>query len=98
MASPRWLDLKVSLGNIITIALLLLGISTGWSELRAKDRSHDDSIAALKSELVEIKANSSTTLEKIVDRSQTTSERVVRVETKVDEILSRLPTLKTRQD
>ncbi|MBS7703342.1 hypothetical protein [Chelatococcus asaccharovorans] len=47
--------------------------------------------SAVRAELKDIRAKTDTILDKLVDRQQATVERVVRVETKVDEILTRLP-------
>lgn len=41
----------------------------------------------LRTDLKEVKDRSDTILEKLVDKQQLTTERVVRVETKVDEVL-----------
>lgn len=105
MSTPQWLDLKISLGNIITIVAGIAGLAYGWSELRADNRRQDQEIVALRStdaevrlalqqaasglraDLAEVKARSDQILEKLVDKQQSTVERVVRVETKVDEIL-----------
>lgn len=105
MSTPQWLDLKVSLGNIITILAGIVGLTVGWTELRADNRRQDQDIVALqrtdaevrialqqaasglRADLAEVKARSDQILEKLVDKQQSTVERVVRVETKVDEIL-----------
>lgn len=51
-------------------------------------RTHVGAIAnEMRLSLREVKERSDTILEKLVDKQQVTTERVVRVETKVDEIL-----------
>lgn len=105
MSAPAWLDLKISLGNIITILAGVVGLSVGWTELRADNRRQDSEIVMLKladedarsslreaaknlhADISEIKSRSDQILEKLVDRQASTSERVARVETKIDEVL-----------
>lgn len=59
-------------------------------------RTHISTIAnELRVSLREVKDRSDTILEKLVDKQQATTERVVRVETKVDEVLKAInPTTK----
>ena len=105
MSVPHWLDLKISLGNIITILTGVVGLAIGWTELRADNRRQDlelqnlraadgemrvsleKAAASLKSDLSEVKFRSDQILEKLVEKQQNTTERVVRVETKIDEVL-----------
>lgn len=30
MTTPKWLDLKVSMGNILSILTIIMGLSAGW--------------------------------------------------------------------
>lgn len=105
MSVPSWLDLKVSLGNILTILAGIVGLAVGWTELRADNRRQDQELqslraadgdmrvslekaaSSLKSDLSEVKFRSDQILEKLVEKQQHTTERVVRVETKIDEVL-----------
>lgn len=114
MAGPGWLDLKLSLGNIVTIGTVLVGLSVGWARIEERDGQQAEEIAALKAadaqraaeirsmgealrvELREVKAKTDTILEKLVDRQQATTERVVRVETKVDVVDQKLDDLLRR--
>lgn len=110
MSKPAWLDLKVSLGNILTIIAGIISLTIAWTELRADNRRQDqdinalrrgdedmklalrDAAGALKSDISEVKHRSDQILEKLVDRQQSTTERVVRVETKIDEVLKAVST------
>lgn len=105
MSLPKWLDPKISLGNILTIATALVAIVAGWVEVKADNRRQDTELAALRraddelklsvkeaatglrSDILEIKTRSDLILEKLVEKQQSTTERVVRVETKIDEVL-----------
>lgn len=105
MSVPAWLDLKISLGNVMTVLAGVIGLVIGWTELRADNRRQDQDLqrlqgvdgemranlekvaAALKSDLAEVKSHSDQILEKLVEKQQNTAERVVRVETKIDEVL-----------
>ncbi len=61
------------------------------SALREADKKLQDQLretgAAIRADVADIKQRSDQILEKLVDKQQSTVERVVRVETKVDEIL-----------
>lgn len=105
MSAPQWLDLKISLGNIITILAGVVGLTVGWTELRADNRRQDAELADLRAadadlrstlkdganslrlDLADMKKRFDQSVEKVMDRQQSTVERVVRVETKIDEIL-----------
>lgn len=111
---PSWLDLKLSLGNIVTIGTVLVGLAVGWTKVEERDKQQAEAIAALRAadaqraaeiravgeglrlELREVKAKTDTILEKLVDRQQATTERVVRVETKVDVVDQKLDDLLRR--
>lgn len=67
----------------------IIALKAADSQIQADIKLYD---AGVRSELKDIRAKTDTILDKLVDRQQATVERVVRVETKVDEILTRLPT------
>ncbi len=46
-AAPKWFDYRISVGNLITIFMVAMGLSAGWAELRADNRKQDADIAAL---------------------------------------------------
>lgn len=42
------LRLDVSLGNLVTIATVIIGLTTGWTQLRADQKSMNDRLVELE--------------------------------------------------
>lgn len=44
---PEWIDLKISLGNILTIGSVIVGLTIGWQTLAAGVQSNSNDIQKL---------------------------------------------------
>ena len=44
---PEWIDLKISLGNILTIGSVIIGLTIGWQTLAAGVQSNTNDIQKL---------------------------------------------------
>lgn len=46
---PEWLDFKISLGNILTIGSVIIGLTIGWQTLAAGVQTNSNDILKLDS-------------------------------------------------
>jgi Sec-independent protein translocase protein TatA len=112
MTKPRWFKAEISLGNMISLALVLFGIIVGAVKLQASDETQTKAIVEIKkkqeednktlreevrNELRELRNKSDTVLDRLVDRQQQTVERVVRVETKIDTLIEAVGAVRRAQ-
>lgn len=49
MTKPDWIDFKISLGNILTIGSVVIGLTIGWQTLAAGVQSNSNDIMKLDS-------------------------------------------------
>ena len=49
MSTPDWIDFKISLGNILTIGSVVVGLTIGWQTLAAGVQTNATDIAKLDS-------------------------------------------------
>ena len=47
MTKPDWIDFKISLGNILTIGSVIIGLTIGWQTLAAGVQSNSNDILKL---------------------------------------------------
>lgn len=87
MARPEWLDPKISMGNIITILMMIIGLVTAWQSLVGRVDAQERDINALKVavaaypiELEKSRTRMDTVTEKLLDRLQSIDLRLARME------------------
>lgn len=51
MSTPKWLDIKISIGNIVTIASVIIGLTIGWQTIVGDVRTNAREIAILDARL-----------------------------------------------
>lgn len=77
---PRWFDGRVSVGNLLTMLMIVIGGATAWAELKSNNSRQDADIAALQhadDELRKTTKDLSETLRRETDGIKTRSEIIV---------------------
>lgn len=86
---PEWLDLRLSLGNIITIAVVAAGVMAGWFQFDARLTRIEDGRAVAQLAFDELKGR---VIQMERERNDL-SARVIRIEEKLssqNELLARI--------
>lgn len=76
MTTPRWIDTKLSIGNIITILIVVVGVVAGWY---AKDAA----IAANRADIVSVQKDMTRAvmrIDNIESYQNDTTDRLARIE------------------
>ncbi|TPW33253.1 hypothetical protein FJU08_01430 [Martelella alba] len=84
-ATNGWIDKKLSVGNIITILVVLFGVVAAWFDQEAKTEQSRHDIAEIKQSLKDLNDKAATKVE-----MQAVAGRVTRVEAYRDDTIDRL--------
>ncbi len=80
---PEWIDAKISVGNIVTIGVLLTGGIFGYASLQSRTDTNEKDIAELKIQY-ERRETALQREQNIINRMDDMRTRMERIERKLD--------------